>query len=78
MPWLIPLLNAIAAIPVLVNYLNQAVQTIIVWYVGKQKQDTLAQIADAAAWSARANSDDERYAAAQKWREALSRPRSVL
>jgi hypothetical protein len=39
------------------------------------KRSTISAIADAAAYAANAKSDEERYAAAEKWREALSRPR---
>lgn len=71
----ISLLNAIAAIPALVGYLNQFVQTVLGWYIGRQQSETLAEIADAAALSARAKTDDERFAAAERWQTALSRTR---
>lgn len=68
-------LNAIAAIPAIAGYLQQAVQAIVGWYIDKQNNDTLAEIADAAAFAARASNDEERYQAAEKWRQALSRSR---
>ena len=75
MTFVIALLNALAAIPAIAGYLNQVIQTIALWYVQKQQTDALSAIADAAAFAARAQSDDDRYAAAQKWRDALSRAR---
>lgn len=68
-------LNAIAAIPAIAGYVQQAVQAIVGWYINKQNTETLAQIADAAASAARATNEEERYAAAQKWHDALSRSR---
>jgi hypothetical protein len=69
------ILNALAAIPAIAGYVESAIQTIISWYVAKQQSDTLAAIADAAALSARAQTEADRYAAAQAWSTALSRAR---
>lgn len=71
----IAILNALVAIPKIADLVMQTVSAIVNWYVQKQTADTLAMIADAAAFSARAQTDDERYKAAEKWRTALSRPR---
>lgn len=73
--FLVLLLNALVAVPKLVGYVESAVSAVVAWYVGRQQASTLAAIADAAAFAARAKSDEDRYAAAQKWRDALSRPR---
>lgn len=69
-------LNAIAAIPKIAAYVEQIIAVAMGWYVARQKRDTLVMIADAAAFAARAETEDDRYLAAQKWIAALSRPRS--
>jgi hypothetical protein len=76
MALVIAILDAIAAIPAIAGYLNTLIQGIIGWYIAKQHSDTLAAIADAAALAARAVTDDERYKAAQAWKDALSRGRT--
>lgn len=69
------ILNALIAIPQICGYVESAVQAIIVWYVQRQNNETLAAIADAAALGAKAQTDQDRYAVAQAWQTALSRPR---
>lgn len=68
-------LSALVAINSIAGYVNSFAQAIILWYVARQNTDALSQIADAAALAARAQTDAERYAAAQAWQTALSRPR---
>ena len=51
------------------------VQQFIAAYIMTQTQDTLSKIQDAAALAARANTDAERFAAADAWAAALSRTR---
>lgn len=75
MVWLGTALTALANIKALAGYLDEAAKAITLWYLQKQQNDTLASIADAAAFAARAKTEEDRYAAAQKWRDALSRPR---
>lgn len=72
------ILDALIAIPKIAGYVEQIVSAITAWYVGRQKAETLSKIADAAAFAARAQTDEERYQAAEKWRSALSRPRVSL
>lgn len=75
MAFVTSLLNALAAIPTIAGYVDRVIQAIITWYVARQNQAALAAIADAAAMAARASTDEERYAAAQAWHDALSKPR---
>lgn len=69
------ILNAIAAIPALLGYVQSFAAQVMIWYVQRQNNETLSKIADAAALAARAQTDAERYAAAQAWQSALSRLR---
>lgn len=59
------------AIPIMDSWLQQ----LIAAYVTSCQQKTLSMIVDAAAMAARANTQEERYAAADAWRAALSRNR---
>lgn len=68
-------LSALAAIPAILGYVEKFCSQVILWYVQRQNNTTLAKIADAAALAARATTDEERYAAAQAWQTALTRPR---
>lgn len=69
------ILNAIAALPKLLGYVQSFAAQVTLWYVQHQNNETLAAIADAAALASRAQTDDERYQAAQKWQDALTRSR---
>lgn len=73
--WVIPLLNAIAAVPKIVGYVESFAAAVVSWYIGRQTTATLKAISDAAAFSARAKTQEERFNAAKLWRDALSRPR---
>jgi hypothetical protein len=68
-------LNAIAAIPQLLGLLESACAQITLWYVQRANNETLGKIADAASASAAAQTTDDRLAAANLWRIALSRNR---
>lgn len=68
------ILNALIAIPKIAGYVESAVQQIVLWYVQRQTAANLAAISDAAALSAHAQTDEDRYAAAKAWQDALSRP----
>lgn len=72
---ILTVLNALIAIPQIAGYVESAIQGVIVWYVQRQGSETQQAIADAAALGARAQSDADRYAAAEAWQKALSRPR---
>lgn len=73
--WIPKILDFLVAIPQLVGVVESAVGAVTYWYIARQRRETLAEIADAAAFAARAETDQERYEAAQKWRAVLSRPR---
>jgi len=67
--------KAIAAIPEIIDQVKQFAQGVMIWYVSQAEEKTLRAIADAAALGARATNPEERRAALDKWREALSRPK---
>lgn len=71
------ILSALIALPGIANAIWKLVSAITLWYVQQQTNETLAAIADAAAFAARAQTDADRYTAAQMWRTALSKPRVV-
>lgn len=62
---------AIKAIPIIDKWF----QMLISAYLTSQTNETKAHIVDAAAFAARAKTDEERYEASQKWQDALSRTR---
>lgn len=72
---LFTLLNAIVAVPKIGQQIQGIIALVVLWYVQKSEKETLTKIADAAAYAARATNQEERLAAAQKWKEALSRDR---
>lgn len=69
------ILNALIAIPQIAGYVETFASTVVLWYVQRQNNTTLSQIADAAALAGRAQTDADRYAAAQAWQTALTRSR---
>jgi hypothetical protein len=69
--------QGLAAIPAILGYVKDFAAGVSLWYMQNATKDTLTAIADAAALAARANSDEERYAAALAWKLALSRPRQL-
>lgn len=72
------LLEALVAIPKIAGLVEKYVGAVVLWYVSRQKSETLGLIADAAAYAARAQTREDRLNAAQKWQNALSRPRTTL
>ena len=72
------LLNALAAIPAICGYVEKFASAVTLWLVQRQNNATLQKIADAAALGARAQTDEDRYAVAQAWRDALSQPRASV
>jgi hypothetical protein len=72
---LVSIFKGLAAIPAIMEYCKEFAAQIALWYIQSQNDATISAIADAAAFAANAQTDEERYAAAEKWREALSRPR---
>lgn len=63
--------GAIKAIPLIDGWFQQIMTA---WMDGQSKA-THSAIVDAAAFASRAVTDADRYAAAEKWRKALSRSR---
>lgn len=76
MATLLAIFTALANIKAIAGYCEEFAGALALWYIQRQKTETLAQIADAAAMAARAETDEDRYAAAAAWQKALSRPRS--
>lgn len=68
-------LTALANIRIIGGYIEQFAGAISIWWIQRQKRDTLGLIADATAFLAAAEDDDARYKASELWRKALSRPR---
>ena len=77
MAWVLAVLNALAAIPSIVGYVEKFCAAVVGWWIERQKKDALAAIADAAAAGARASTQEERLHAAELWRTALSKPRTT-
>ncbi len=61
------------AIPILDSYVQQFISL----YVTTADSKTQAAIADAAAFAARATTDQQRFDASKKWQDALSRTRVI-
>lgn len=75
MNFIFSIFTALADIKAIGDYILQFSAMITVWYCQRQNSETLSQIADAAALAARAETDEERYKAADAWHVALSRSR---
>jgi hypothetical protein len=73
--FLISLFNALAAIPKIAGYVDSFAGAVVLWWIQRQKKESMAAIADAAALAARANTPEEMYAATDAWHRALSLPR---
>jgi hypothetical protein len=71
----VSIFNALAVIPQLLGWLQSFAAGVVLWYVQSANNDTLKEIADAAALASRANSKEDRLAALHAWRTALARPR---
>ena len=76
--FLIGLFAAIAALPKLAGYAERFAQGVMAWYVNRANDKTLAQIAEAAAFAARAETADDRRKALDMWSDALGRSRRSL
>lgn len=66
------ILNALVAIPEIAGDVETIAAAIVSWYVQRQTATTLAAIADAAAESANAQTEQDRLNAALAWSKALS------
>ena len=73
--FLLALFNAIAAVPSMLKFAEEFAAAITLWFVQRANNETNKLIVDAAAMAARASTQEERYAAVEKWKEALSRTR---
>lgn len=69
------LFTALADVATIGTLIESFASAVTLWYVQRQKAETLSQISDAASLAARAQTDEDRYAAAKAWQDALSRPR---
>jgi hypothetical protein len=65
--------GAIKAVPII----NDWMQSLVAAWLDGQNKETMSQIIDAAAFSARASTQEERFEASEKWRKALSRNRVI-
>ncbi|MBK9496890.1 MAG: hypothetical protein IPO08_20920 [Xanthomonadales bacterium] len=75
MAFVTSLLNALAAIPKIVGYVEQFAAAVTDWWIKRQTTETLAMIADAAALGARAKTQKDRLDATKAWARALGRDR---
>lgn len=75
---IVAILNGLAAIPKIVGYIESFASAVTGWWIARQTTLTLSMIADAAAMSARAQTDADRFACAAAWQKALSRPKVGL
>ena len=67
----------VRAIAVIVEAVQSAISQITAWWIARQDASVQQKIIDAAALSARASTDEERYAAAQNWQTVLSSTRYI-
>ena len=73
MTLVIAILQALVALPKIGELVNGWLAQIIAWYISSQNERNAQAIADAAAFSLRAQTKEDRLAAAKKWQDALSR-----
>lgn len=64
---------AIQAVPIINGWFQQ----LIAAWMANQNKETMSGIVDAASFAARATNQEERFAASEKWRKALSRSRVI-
>lgn len=69
------ILSALAALPQILGYVEAFAAAVTLWYCQRAQNQTLMAISDAAALASRAKTQEDRYAAALAWKNALSRPR---
>lgn len=75
MSLVISILNALIALPKIGSLVEKFCAAVSAWWISRQTSETMKAIADAAAFSARAKTDEDRYKGAELWRSALSRDR---
>lgn len=74
---ILSILNAIAAIPQIVGYLEQFAAVVTAWYVQRQNTQTKSAIVDAIALDVNAKTDQDRYDAMDALQKALDRGRYI-
>lgn len=72
---IITILEALIALPKIGSLVMAICAQISRWWIGKQKTDTLELINEAMIATMRAQTDEDRYKAAEAWQLALSRSR---
>lgn len=74
---ILKLLDLLVAIPKIADLVMSIVSQVVGWYMQRQTAQTLSAIIDAAVLQAHAETEEDRYAASEAWRVALSRPRYI-
>ena len=72
---IIAILEALVALPKIGQLVMMFCSTVSAWWLSKQQERTYHEIINAAAWSARAQTQEDRIKALQMWRAVLDRPR---
>jgi hypothetical protein len=72
------ILSALAALPSILGYVNQFCQAVLVWYIQRQDTIALSAIQDALAAQTKAVTQGDRFAAADAWQVAFSKPRTTI
>lgn len=75
---IVAILNALIAIPKIGEIFLKLFSQIASWYCSIQTNETLRAISDAAAFAARAKTEEDRFEASERWRDALSHDRFKL
>ncbi len=73
----IAILDAIAAVPAFLSYVEKFCSAVSVWYIQHCTAGTLSLIADAANLQMKATNREERFASTDVWQQALKRDRMV-
>ena len=77
MEFLLGLFSAISAIPKIADAFKWFMSVCATWYISNVSHDALQKISDAAALAMKAETDEERFIAAQAWRDALKHKRAI-
>ena len=72
---IITILEALIALPKIGSFIMAICGQISQWWISKQKADTLELLNEAMIATIRAQTDEDRYKAAEAWQLALSRSR---
>jgi hypothetical protein len=70
-------LNALAAIPSIVSFIESFAAGVSSWWISRQKSDTLSQISDSIALLSGAKTDADRFNAMAQLQKALSNSRVI-